>query len=510
MTKRARLCRLFGLTAAACAALALLSALRAAAPGSGDPDALFRDREDLGLAAQAAKIWAARLETNPADYDAACKLARAEHWIGERLARDRTRHFKAGMAAARQAIAAGPERADGYFWLGANLGSHAGAGGILAALRYLKPTRQAFETSVRIDPRFNKGTAWCLLGKYYEAVPGLFGGSKTKAEAMLRRCLAVDPDSILGTTTSRRPARPQEGRRSRLPPRSRRPSIRTSDRKPACGSARRRDCCRSSKALLTAPRLQGVGPSERAHRLSRDSCGLSHSTWRLPGPCPTGGTSWPPAPASHARRSHPKGMLAPGYFSIRRVADLFDPASRRRDTGGGAARPRCRGGGGAAHDRDVERRGLRFPAPRRRRARRVRARPLSVDMMFQVSRARPSAGPSRAPRRGPAPQAGQVRPQRRGGPIDGAAAPVFWQAGEYAAVLEYCAADVMGTLALAVACQQSRRLAWLSRSGRPNEIALRRGWLTVEQCLALPLPDTSWMTQPLSRDSVVGWTAPSR
>lgn len=198
MTKRARLCRLFGLTAAACAALALLSALRAAAPGSGDPDALFRDREDLGLAAQAAKIWAARLETNPADYDAACKLARAEHWIGERLARDRTRHFKAGMAAARQAIAAGPERADGYFWLGANLGSHAGAGGILAALRYLKPTRQAFETSVRIDPRFNKGTAWCLLGKYYEAVPGLFGGSKTKAEAMLRRCLAVDPDSIPG------------------------------------------------------------------------------------------------------------------------------------------------------------------------------------------------------------------------------------------------------------------------------------------------------------------------
>jgi hypothetical protein len=65
-------------------------------------------------------------------------------------------------------------------------------------------------------------------------------------------------------------------------------------------------------------------------------------------------------------------------------------------------------------------------------------------------------------------------------------------------------------LALAVACQQSRRLAWVSQKGRPNEIYLRTGWLTVEQCLDLPLLDTSWKTRPMTRDSVVGWTTPSR
>jgi hypothetical protein len=32
----------------------------------------------------------------------------------------------------------------------------------------------------------------------------------------------------------------------------------------------------------------------------------------------------------------------------------------------------------------------------------------------------------------------------------------------------------------------------------------------VEQCLALPLPDTSWMTKPMSRDDVLAWTAPTR
>ena len=90
--------------------------------------------------------------------------------------------------------------------------------------------------------------------------------------------------------------------------------------------------------------------------------------------------------------------------------------------------------------------------------------------------------------------------------INGADAPRYWQEGEYAAVMAYCAADAERTLALAAACQRSRRLSWISQKGRPNEMYLRTGWLTVEQCLALPLPDTSWMTRPMSRGDVLAWT----
>ena len=137
----------------------------------------------------------------------------------------------------------------------------------------------------------------------------------------------------------------------------------------------------------------------------------------------------------------------------------------------------------------------------------------SVDMMFQVlcDRGHPLALSTALKGAGLASKLDRVT--LRDGEsvtIDGAAAPVFWQAGEYAAVMEYCAADAAGTLALAVACQRSHRLAWVSQKGRPNEIYLRTGWLTVEQCLDLPLPDTSWMTSPMTRDSVVGWTTPPR
>jgi hypothetical protein len=34
---------------------------------------------------------------------------------------------------------------------------------------------------------------------------------------------------------------------------------------------------------------------------------------------------------------------------------------------------------------------------------------------------------------------------------------------------------------------------------------LANGWLTVEACLALPKPDTSWMTNPMRPEDVVAW-----
>ena len=49
--------------------------------------------------------------------------------------------------------------------------------------------------------------------------------------------------------------------------------------------------------------------------------------------------------------------------------------------------------------------------------------------------------------------------------ISGAEAPQYWQAGEYAAVAAYCAADAERTVALAAACQRSRRSPGSARRG---------------------------------------------
>ena len=137
----------------------------------------------------------------------------------------------------------------------------------------------------------------------------------------------------------------------------------------------------------------------------------------------------------------------------------------------------------------------------------------SVDMMFQVlcDRGHPLSLDAALKGAGLPPKMAEVT--LRSGTrvsITGAEAPVYWQAGEYTAVADYCAADAERTAALAAACQRSRQLAWVSQKGRPNQVYLRSGWLTVEQCLSLPLPDTSWMTKPMRREDVLAWTTPTR
>lgn len=88
--------------------------------------------------------------------------------------------------------------------------------------------------------------------------------------------------------------------------------------------------------------------------------------------------------------------------------------------------------------------------------------------------------------------------------VDGALAPQMWRDGEYQKVLDYCAQDVRTTLDLALAIESAGCLQWLANSGKRNTVDIER-LLTVKECLNLPLPDTSWMREPVSRYSFVKW-----
>jgi len=93
--------------------------------------------------------------------------------------------------------------------------------------------------------------------------------------------------------------------------------------------------------------------------------------------------------------------------------------------------------------------------------------------------------------------------------ISGKEAPRLWQAGEYTAVLTYCAADVRRTLELAQVCARRGYLAWTSRAGKANRLDLPQdGWLPARECVKLPEPDTNWMRDPPTRTRYVGWMMP--
>lgn len=94
--------------------------------------------------------------------------------------------------------------------------------------------------------------------------------------------------------------------------------------------------------------------------------------------------------------------------------------------------------------------------------------------------------------------------------ISGAEAPLLWDAGEDQAVLAYLREDVQSLMRLAVDWERTKRARWFTKQNKLKTLSLitpngEDPVLTVDYCSELPLPDTSWMTNPPSREAMVGW-----
>lgn len=89
--------------------------------------------------------------------------------------------------------------------------------------------------------------------------------------------------------------------------------------------------------------------------------------------------------------------------------------------------------------------------------------------------------------------------------MSGSQAPSAWAAGRHREVLDYVAQDVRATFELAIACEKRRELAWITRRGTRRYLPLNDGWLRVADARLLPVPDTSWMTDPPTRERYTGW-----
>ena len=91
--------------------------------------------------------------------------------------------------------------------------------------------------------------------------------------------------------------------------------------------------------------------------------------------------------------------------------------------------------------------------------------------------------------------------------MSGYLAPQYWAAGRYQEVLDYVAQDVRTTLQVAELCDRQRSFRWQTRKGSVSSIDLPGGWLTVDQALRLPEPDTSWMNTSVPRQQLTRWLA---
>lgn len=89
--------------------------------------------------------------------------------------------------------------------------------------------------------------------------------------------------------------------------------------------------------------------------------------------------------------------------------------------------------------------------------------------------------------------------------MSGSLAPRLWKEGEHQKVLDYVAHDCRLTLDVATKSEQKGTFRWITQKGKKAFFALPSGWLTVEDAMKLPLPDTSWMDNPWNRSKLSGW-----
>ena len=88
--------------------------------------------------------------------------------------------------------------------------------------------------------------------------------------------------------------------------------------------------------------------------------------------------------------------------------------------------------------------------------------------------------------------------------MDGADAPKQWRAGNHQAVCDYVMGDVRMTADVVDAVVRARRISWITMRGTPSAAPISQ-LRTVEDCMRDPMPDQSWMSEPLREEKFTGW-----
>lgn len=88
--------------------------------------------------------------------------------------------------------------------------------------------------------------------------------------------------------------------------------------------------------------------------------------------------------------------------------------------------------------------------------------------------------------------------------MHGSQAPQEWATGDRQLVLDYVAGDCRITNAVIGCIAEAREVRWKTKAGKLSREPFPR-LLKVREAMELPLPDVSWMSEPLPRKKFLAW-----
>jgi tetratricopeptide (TPR) repeat protein len=160
-------------------------------------DALYRQRaEDLQKVKNALQLLRQARIADGNNFETAWKIAQYNYFLGNntKIETERDKAFKDGAAAGKIAISLAPDKPQGYFWEGANLGGQARAS-VIAAAANINDIKQNMQKVIEIDPAYEGAAAYLVLAKIELETRGMLGGDAAKAANYLEKAVALVKDN---------------------------------------------------------------------------------------------------------------------------------------------------------------------------------------------------------------------------------------------------------------------------------------------------------------------------
>jgi Tfp pilus assembly protein PilF len=169
-----------------------------AATRIAEADQLYQNREDLRKARVAVSALRQAVTADYGSYEAAWKLSRASFYVGDHTKNsdEADEMFRTGIDAGKAAVKLQNDKPEGHFWLGANYGGEASQS-TLASLASVQDIKAEMETVIKLDDKFQGGSAYLGLGRLYLEAPKVLGGDVSKAMEYLKKGLEINPNNSL-------------------------------------------------------------------------------------------------------------------------------------------------------------------------------------------------------------------------------------------------------------------------------------------------------------------------
>ncbi|MBW1710065.1 MAG: hypothetical protein JRG97_07145 [Deltaproteobacteria bacterium] len=161
-------------------------------------DALYLQRADLEKARASIVVYEEVLAQEPENTEALWKAARVYYWLGTHSPKkERAAIFKKGIEYTEKAVSINDSCVPCHYWLGISYSVYGEAKGILKSLNLLDPVKAEMNKVNELDPAYDQGGAYRVLGRIAFKLPRIVGGSKKRSVEYLKKSQEYGPDNFL-------------------------------------------------------------------------------------------------------------------------------------------------------------------------------------------------------------------------------------------------------------------------------------------------------------------------